>query len=82
MIFDVLERKLVRTIEMEVEQQMNPAFSPDGRTVAFAGNRAGRFDIYMVDLETERGDQRHRRRDLRRRPGLLARTALRSSSAR
>ena len=53
MIFDVLERKLVKTIEMEVEQQMNPAFSPDGRSVAFAANRAGRFDIYMVDLETE-----------------------------
>ncbi|MBP9145509.1 MAG: PD40 domain-containing protein [Thermoanaerobaculia bacterium] len=52
MIFDVLERKLVKTIEMEVEQQMNPAFSPDGRTVAFSGNRAGRFDIYTVDLET------------------------------
>ncbi len=31
---------------------MNPAFSPDGRTVAFAGNQAGRFDIYTVDLET------------------------------
>ncbi len=52
MIFDVLKRKLVKTIEMDVEQQMNPAFSPDGRTVAFAGNRAGRFDIYTVDLES------------------------------
>lgn len=52
LIFDVLKRKLVKTIEMEVEQQMNPAFSPDGRTVAFSANRAGRFDIYTVDLET------------------------------
>ena len=52
MIFDVLKRKLVKTIEMDVEQQMNPAFSPDGRTVAFAGNQAGRFDIYTVDLES------------------------------
>ena len=52
LIFDVLERKLVKTIEMEVEQQMNPAFSPDGRAVAFAGNRAGNFDIYTVDLES------------------------------
>ena len=42
----------VKTIEMDVEQQMNPAFSPDGRTVAFAGNQAGRFDIYTVDLES------------------------------
>ena len=52
MIFDVLRKKLVKTIEMEVEQQMNPAWSPDGRTVAFSANRAGRFDIYTVDLET------------------------------
>ena len=52
MIFDVLKKKLVETIEMEVEQQMNPAFSPDGRSVAFSANRGGRFDIYTVDLET------------------------------
>lgn len=52
MIFDVLRKKLVKTIEMEVEQQMNPAWSPDGRTVAFSANRAGRFDIYTVDIET------------------------------
>ncbi len=52
LIFDVLKRKLVKTIEMDVEQQMNPAFSPDGRTVAFAGNEGGHFDIYTVDLET------------------------------
>lgn len=52
MIFDVLKKKLVKTIAMEVEQQMNPAFSPDGRTVAFSANHAGRFDIYTVDLET------------------------------
>lgn len=52
MIFDVLRRKLVKTIEMDVEQQMNPAWSPDGRTVAFSANRAGRFDIYTVDVET------------------------------
>lgn len=52
MIFDVLRKKLVKTIEMDVEQQMNPAWSPDGRTVAFSANRAGRFDIYTVDIET------------------------------
>ncbi len=52
LIFDVLERKLVKTIEMEVEQQMNPAFSPDGRSVAFAANQDGKFDIYTIDLES------------------------------
>jgi hypothetical protein len=52
LIFDVLKRKLVETIEMDVEQQMNPAWSPDGRTIAFGGNRAGNFDIYTIDIET------------------------------
>lgn len=52
LIFDVLKKKLVKSIEMDVEQQLNPAFSPDGRSVAFAANKAGNFDIYTVDLET------------------------------
>jgi len=52
MLFDVLGRKLERVIEMEVEQQNSPAFSPDGRQVAFSGNRGGRFDIFLLDLES------------------------------
>jgi Tol biopolymer transport system component len=49
-IFDMLERKLERMIEMDVEQQNSPAFSPDGGKVAFSGNTAGRFDIFSLDL--------------------------------
>ncbi len=51
-LFDVLRRKLDRMIDMELDQQHGPAFSPDGRKVAFSGNRAGRFDIFEIDLET------------------------------
>ena len=51
-LFDVLKRKVTRVIDMEVEQQHGPAFSPDGRTVAFSGNQNGRFDIYLLDLES------------------------------
>jgi TolB protein len=29
---------------------INPAISPDGQTVAFASNRSGYWDIYMLDL--------------------------------
>ncbi len=52
MLFDVLDRKLERIVEMDVEQQNSPAFSPDGKRVVFSGNRAGRFDIFTLDLES------------------------------
>ena len=52
-IFDVLDRKLVRRIDMDVEQQHSPAFSPDGKTVAFTGNRGGQFDVFLMDLDSE-----------------------------
>jgi Tol biopolymer transport system component len=51
-LFDVLERRLDRMIDMDVEQQHGPAFSPDGGKVAFSGNRDGRFDIFELDLAT------------------------------
>lgn len=51
-LFDVLERQLDRMIDMDVDQQHAPAFSPDGRKVAFSGNRAGRFDIFELDLDS------------------------------
>ena len=51
-LFDVLDRKVARSIEMPVEQQHGPTFSPDGRKVAFSGNLAGRFDIFEMDLDS------------------------------
>jgi Tol biopolymer transport system component len=52
-IVDVLKGKRKRVIQTDVEQQLSPAFSPDGRRVAFSGYRDGRFDIFELDLETE-----------------------------
>jgi WD40 repeat protein len=52
LIFDVLRKKIERIVDMDVEQQHAPAFSSDGRMVAFSGNRAGRFDIFLYDLES------------------------------
>jgi hypothetical protein len=52
LLVDVLEARLDRVVEMEVEQQLAPAWSPDGRMIAFAGARNGRFDIFALDLET------------------------------
>jgi len=53
LLFDVLKGGIARTIEMDVEQQLSPTFSPDGKTVAFAGNRNGVFDIFLLDLDSE-----------------------------
>lgn len=53
LIFDALTRKLVRRVPLPgIAQCASPAFSPDGRKVAFEGNRDGVVDIFEVDLES------------------------------
>jgi len=52
-ILNVLKGRIDKVIEMEVEQQIAPAWHPDGRSVAFAGHRGGRFDIFSVDIASE-----------------------------
>ena len=36
-----------------LDQQLNPAFSPDGRSIAFRALKAGRSDIYAYSMETK-----------------------------
>ena len=36
-----------------MQQPFGPAWSADGRTIAFAGNREGNFDIFLFDVESE-----------------------------
>ncbi len=53
-LVNALKGKIMRSIPMEeIEQQIAPTWSPDGRKVAFAGWQAGNFDIFEIDLETE-----------------------------
>lgn len=52
LIFDVLARKLERQIDMDIEQQHGPTWSPDGKKIAFSGNLGGQFDIFEFDLES------------------------------
>ncbi len=50
-LLNVLEGGIDRVIEMkDIEQQLNPSFSPDGSSVVFSGWQAGRFDLFSIDL--------------------------------
>src|SRR6185436_11469450 len=54
-IQNVLTRKVEQRIDMKsVDEPESPAFSPDGKTIAFAALRGAVGDIYTVDLATEK----------------------------
>lgn len=53
MIYDPIEgRKLEEIAIREITQCTSPSFSPDGRYVAFSGNREGRWDLFRYDLQS------------------------------
>ncbi|MCJ7441722.1 MAG: hypothetical protein MUO25_09095 [Thermoanaerobaculaceae bacterium] len=52
--FNALSGGMERTIQIPVDQPMEPAYSPDGRTVAFHAIMGGHADIYLLDLATEK----------------------------
>ena len=51
-LIDVLNGGLEKIIDMEIEQQRTPVWSPDGRLVAFSGNLNGYYDIFAIDVDT------------------------------
>jgi len=52
-IQNVVSKKIVQRIPMKtVDEPESPAFSPDGRSIAFAGLRGGISDIYRVELDS------------------------------
>jgi hypothetical protein len=54
LLVDVLKGGVREVIEMDgVEQQTGPAFSPDGKMIAFSAWRNGQFDIFLLDLATK-----------------------------
>ena len=52
-LINALKGKIYKSIPMDIEQQVAPTWSPDGRRIAFAGWVNGNFDIFEIDLETE-----------------------------
>jgi WD40 repeat protein len=53
-IYDSLHAKLERIIRLPgIAQSASPAFSPDGKRIAFEGNKNGVVDIFELDLATK-----------------------------
>ncbi len=51
---NVLTRKVEARVPMKtVDEPESPSFSPDGRSITFAGLRGGIGDIFAVDLQTQ-----------------------------
>jgi hypothetical protein len=50
---NVVNRNVERAWSWTVDEPESPAFSPDGRLVAFSALRGAVGDIFMVDLETQ-----------------------------
>ncbi len=52
-LWDARTGRRLKMIKMPgIALQESPAFSPDGRRIAFAGNVGGIYDIFSYDLET------------------------------
>lgn len=52
MIFSARSGSLLSCIPVEADVPLAPAFSPDGRSVAFAGTLNNKRDIFVLDLQT------------------------------
>jgi hypothetical protein len=50
LLLNALKGGIAREIPIRVDQAMEPAYAPDGRTIAFHAFAGGRADIYLLDL--------------------------------
>lgn len=53
-LFEVYDRDIAARydIPLPIDQAGQPAWSPDGRFIAFSAVREGQFDIFQIDLES------------------------------
>jgi len=51
-LVDVINGGVERVIDLDVGQPFAPSWSPDGKSIAFAGNMGGYFDIFLMDVES------------------------------
>lgn len=51
-LMNALTGKIERSVPLDVEQELSPAYSPDGTKIAFSGFRGNQDDIFTYDLAT------------------------------
>ena len=52
LIINPLTGQIVKTVPMDIEQQLSPSYSPDGKRIAFSGIVNNQSDIYIYDTES------------------------------
>ena len=52
LMIDPITGRITQTIPMDIEQQLSPSFSPDGRKVVFSGWVGTQPDIFIYDFDT------------------------------
>lgn len=50
LLLNPLTGAIDRSVPMQVEQQLNPAYSPDGRQIAFTAFSGNQSDIFLYDI--------------------------------
>jgi len=53
-IENIISNKIEQRITMDVDEPESPAFSPDGKTVAFSALKGGISDLFTVDLTSHK----------------------------
>jgi len=52
MLINPITSTIDRSVPLEVEQELSPTYSPDGRKIAFSGFRGNQPDIFTYDIAT------------------------------
>ncbi len=52
LLINPLTGSIDKSVPMSVEQQLNPTYSPDGKTIAFSAISGNQSDIFLYDLES------------------------------
>ena len=50
LLLNPLTGQIERSIQLKVEQELNPVYSPDGKSIAFSGFIGDKDDIFIYDL--------------------------------
>jgi Tol biopolymer transport system component len=52
LLINPLSGEIIRSVPMDIEQQLAPSFSPDGKKIAFSGFVGAHADIFLYDLDS------------------------------